>query len=220
MPALQTIQLLGALGTFSYLLARAASASGVAAFHRYAVIAQPREALPAMPAGYRVEELTAETLAGRSIDIGPAVQALRFAEGLTCLAAFDRKDNLVGTIWLRRESYHEDEVRVRFILPQSCCWDTGLWIRPQFRLSRAFAALWAGVGQWMADNGLTHSLSRISDYNLPAQLSHKRMGAKTLSHHVFVILGPWQWSSDTRPRFSRSANATMPQLDLRGLALQ
>ena len=220
MPAFQTIQLLGALGTFSYLLARAASASGVAAFYRYAVIAQPRETLPAMPAGYRVEELTAETLAVHSIDIGAEVQALRFAEGLTCLAAFNARNQLVGTIWLRLELYHEDEVRVRFLLPEGCCWDTGLWIRPQHRLSRAFAALWAGVGAWMAAQGLSHSLSRISDYNLPAQLSHKRMGARTLSHHVFIVLGPWQWSSYTTPRLTRSGQAALPELDLRGLALR
>jgi hypothetical protein len=214
-PALQTIQLLGALGTFSYLAARACRASGLVAFHRYAVIAQPRARLPVMPAGYRVEEMTAETLSCHAIDVGAEVQARRFAEGLTCLAAFDRRDRLVGLVWLRRELYHEDEVRVRFLLPDGCCWDTGLWIAPPHRLSRAFAALWAGVGEWMAAHGLSHSLSRISDYNLAAQLAHKRMGAQTLSHHVFITLGPWQWSSDTRPRLTRRDEAATPELDLR-----
>ena len=124
-PALQTIQLLGALGTFSYLAARACRASGLVAFHRYAVIAQPRDSLPVMPAGYRVEEMTAETLLSHVIDVGAEVQAMRFAEGLSCLAAFDRKGRLVGLIWLGRVRYDEDEVRVRFLLPDGCCWDTG-----------------------------------------------------------------------------------------------
>ena len=222
MAAIQTIQLLGMLGTFSYVLARAARASGVAAFHRYAIVSQPRERLPAMPAGYRVEALDAAALGGlgqggQRIDASAEVQALRFAAGLTCLGAFNRKDQLVGVIWLGTGRYDEDEVQARFLLPEGCCWDTGLWIAPKFRLGRAFAALWAGTGDWMAGRGLTHSLSRVSDYNLPAILSHKRMGARTLAHHTFIRVGAWQWSTHTRPRLVRGAGE-VPELDLRGAA--
>lgn len=221
--AIQTIQLLGMLGTFSYVLARAAQASGVAAFHRYAIVSQPRAQLPDMPAGYRVETLDAAALgalaaAGQRIDAPAEVQALRFAAGLTCLGAFNRKDQLTGVIWLGTGRYDEDEVQVRFLLPEHCCWDTGLWIAPKFRLGRAFAALWAGTGAWMAARGLTHSLSRVSDYNLPAILSHKRMGARTLAHHTFIRVGTWQWSTHTRPRLVRGGMVTAPELDLRGVA--
>lgn len=221
--AIQTIQLLGMLGTFSYVLARAAQASGVAAFHRYAIVSQPRAQLPDMPAGYRVEALDAAALgalaaAGQRIDAPAEVQALRFAAGLTCLGAFNRKDQLVGVIWLGTGRYDEDEVQVRFLLPEHCCWDTGLWIAPKFRLGRAFAALWAGTGAWMGLRGLTHSLSRVSDYNLPAILSHKRMGARTLAHHTFIRVGTWQWSTHTRPRLVRGDMVTAPELDLRGVA--
>lgn len=221
--AIQTIQLLGMLGTFSYVLARAARASGVAAFHRYAIVSQPRDRLPAMPAGYRVEALDAAALGalvqgGQRIDASAEVQALRFAAGLTCLGAFNRKDQLVGVIWLGTGRYDEDEVQARFLLPEGCCWDTGLWIAPKFRLGRAFAALWAGTGDWMAGRGLTHSLSRVSDYNLPAILSHKRMGARTLAHHTFIRVGAWQWSTHTRPRLVRGAGDGVPELDLRGVA--
>lgn len=218
MAAIQTIQLLGMLGTFSYVLARAARASGVAAFHRYAIVSQPRERLPEMPAGYRVEALTAEALAGHRIDAPADVQALRFAAGLTCLAAFNRKDQLVGVIWLGAGRHDEDEVQVSFLIPDDCCWDTGLWIPPKFRLSRAFAALWAGTADWMVGRGLTHSLSRVSDYNLPAILSHKRMGARTLAHHTFIGIGSWQWSTHTRPRLVRRAQQSPPELDLRSAA--
>ena len=221
--AIQTIQLLGMLGTFSYVLARAAQASGVAAFHRYAIVSQPRAQLPDMPPGYRVEALDAAALgalaaAGQRIDAPAEVQALRFAAGLTCLGAFNRKDQLTGVIWLGTGRYDEDEVQVRFLLPEHCCWDTGLWIAPKFRLGRAFAALWAGTGAWMAARGLTHSLSRVSDYNLPAILSHKRMGARTLAHHTFIRVGTWQWSTHTRPRLVRGGMVTAPELDLRGVA--
>lgn len=221
--AIQTIQLLGMLGTCSYILARAARASGVAAFHRYAIVSQPRERLPAMPAGYRVAALDAATLGalvqgGQRIDASADVQALRFAAGLTCLGAFNRKDQLVGVIWLGTGRYDEDEVQVSFLLPEGCCWDTGLWIAPRFRLGRAFAALWAGTAEWMAARGLTHSLSRVSDYNLPAILAHKRMGARTLRHHTFIRVGGWQWSTHTRPRLVRGAGDGVPELDLRGVA--
>ena len=70
----------------------------------------------------------------------------------------------------------------------------------------------------MVARGLTHSLSRVSDYNLPAILSHKRMGARTLAHHTFIRVGTWQWSTHTRPRLVRGGMVTAPELDLRGVA--
>lgn len=218
MPAWQTVQMLGALGALSYVAARVARASGVAALHRYVVVAQPRDRLPAMPAGYRVETMTPAALAGHTVDASPQVQAARFAGGLTCLAAFNRKGVLTGVVWLCGHRYDEDEVQVRFLLPDGCCWDTGLWIAPQYRLTRAYAALWAGAAEWMERNGYGHSLSRISDYNLAALHPHRRMGARVLSRHTFVRLGRWQWSFGTRPRLVRIAGG-VPDLDLRKAAL-
>ncbi len=150
MAALQTIQLLGLLGAVSYGLARLARASRSAAWHRYAVVAQPRSGLPTMPRGFAVRELSAAELAGQEIDASPAVQAERFAAGLTCLGAFDPRGQLTGLVWLGTGTYDEDEVAVRFLLPADCCWDTGLWIAPEHRMGRTFAALWAGVKAWMA----------------------------------------------------------------------
>lgn len=203
MAGMQTIQMLGLIGAASYLAARLARASGRAAFHRYAIVAQPRSGLPAMPRGFRVEELEAEDLAEHVIDAGPEVQAQRFAEGLSCLAVFDAKDQLTGLVWLREATYREDEVAARFVLPAQSCWDTGLWIAPEHRMGRSFAALWAGVGAWMDARGLSHSFSRISDYNLPALKSHQRMGAKVLIHFSFARLGNWQWCRTARPRLVR-----------------
>lgn len=214
----QTIQMLGLLGALSYALARMIGYSRRLRYFRYAIVAQPRGTLPVMPRGYRVEELTAETLARHEVDASPAVQAMRFAEGLTCLAAFDRRDRLTGLVWLRCATYNEDEVRVRFLLPERCCWDTGLWIRPEHRNGRTFAALWAGVAEWMAVRGLTHSLSRVSDYNLSALRAHRRMGASILTHCSFLRLGDWQWCRKTGPRLVRLTHGEPPQFDLRTLA--
>ena len=212
-----TIKMHGLIGAASYLAARLARGSGRAAFHRYAIVAQPRAALPPMPRGFIVRALEPQELAGHRVDAGPQVQARRFAEGLTCLAAFDAKQRLTGLIWLREDRHDEDEVAVRFLLPAGCCWDTGLWIAPQHRMGRSFAALWAGAGEWMDARGLSHSLSRISDYNLPALLAHKRMGAKVLAHRSFLQLGNWQWSASARPRLIRLDRDSGAELDLRGV---
>ncbi|HMT45584.1 MAG TPA: hypothetical protein PLL44_07650 [Novosphingobium sp.] len=217
MASAHTIQMLGLIGAASYLAARLARGSGKAAFHRYAIVAQPRAALPPMPRGFCVRALGPHELARYRVDVGPEVQARRFAEGLTCLAAFDAKQRLTGLVWLREHRHDEDEVAVRFLLPAGCCWDTGLWIAPQHRMGRSFAALWAGAGEWMDARGLTHSLSRISDYNLPALLAHKRMGAQVLAHRSFVQLGKWQWSAGARPRLIRLDGARGAELDLRGV---
>lgn len=216
---LNTIQMLGLAGALSYGIARVLSGTRAIAFHRYAIVCQPRSGLPEMPRGFRVEELDRAQLARHSVDIDPAVQARRFDEGLTCLGSFDLKGRLTGLIWLRAEMHLEDEVAVRFILPAHCCWDTGLWVAPQFRLGRSLAALWAGAGNWMDRHGAAYSLSRVSDYNLAALLSHRRMGAVVLAHHSFLKLGSWQWSRRTSPRLIKIGQAGSADLDLRLLDL-
>lgn len=214
MAGLQTLQMLGLIGAASYLAARLARASGRAAFHRYAIIAQPRAGLPTMPRGFRVAELDATALAQQDVDADAAVQALRFAGGLTCLGVFDPRDRLTGLIWLGEATYREDEVAVRFALPPQCCWDTGLWIAPEHRMGRSFAALWAGVADWMDARGLSHSLSRVSDYNHAALKSHQRMGAVVLAHHTFIRFGNWQWCRTARPRLVRLVSGREAALNL------
>ena len=218
MPVMHTVQMLGVIGAASYLAARVARASRRGAFHRYAILAQPRAGLPAMPRGYRVVELDQAGLAAHEVDADAATLALRFAAGLTCLGVFDPRGTLTGLVWLGTGTYLEDEVAVRFRLPAHACWDTGLWINPRHRLGRSFAALWAGVAAWMDARGLTCSLSRIADYNLPALTAHRRMGGAVMAHHSFLRIGPWQWSRTTRPRLVRlDPAAATPDLDLAGL---
>ena len=217
MAGLNTIHILGLAGALSYGIARVLSRSQGIAFHRYAIVCQPRAGLPQMPRGFRVEQLDPAQLARYRVDAACDVQARRFAEGLICLGSFDSKGRLTGLIWLRAGLHLEDEVAVRFILPESCCWDTGLWVAPQHRLGRSLAALWAGAGEWMDQNGFAHSLSRVSDYNLPALLSHRRMGARVLAHHSFVRLGTWQLSMATEPRLVNLARRQPGDLDLSGL---
>lgn len=221
---MHTIQMLGLIGAASYLAARAARGMGTLAWHRYAILAQPRAGLPVMPRGYAVRELAAAELAGlaqegQAVDASAAVRAERFAAGLTCLGVFDRHAALTGLVWLGQGTYREDEVAVRFVIPPRCCWDTGLWIAPEHRMGRSFAALWAGVGQWMDARGLRHSLSRVADYNLPALTAHRRMGAQVLSHRSFLRIGGWQWAGEAQPRLVRLGPAgAAAELDLGPLA--
>lgn len=221
---MHTIQMLGLIGAASYLAARAARGMGTLAWHRYAILAQPRAGLPVMPRGYAVRELAAAELAGlaqegQAVDASAAVRAERFAAGLTCLGVFDRRAALTGLVWLGQGTYREDEVAVRFVIPPRCCWDTGLWIAPEHRMGRSFAALWAGVGQWMDARGLGHSLSRVADYNLPALTAHRRMGAQVLSRRSFLRIGGWQWAGEAQPRLVRLGPAgAAAELDLGPLA--
>ena len=173
-------------------------------YWRYALVAVPVDRMPAMPAGYSVRPLTQDDLDAIIIDAPRRVQLDRHAQGMTCLGAFNRKDVLVGVTWVSLREAMEDDLSIRFIVPSGHCWDTGLWIVPQHRMSRAFTALWAGVGEWMRERDLIWSLSRIADYNIASSLSHRRLGARVLDHHVVLRLARWQIAFHARPRVIRA----------------
>lgn len=200
MPSFTTLQMLGLAGLVSYAAARLAAKAGVVGYNRYSLVAVPVTGMPAMPRGYRVEQLDLNTLASHEIDASAAVQSARFAQGLTCLGAFNASDKLVGVTWLGTEPFIEDEVHVRFSVPGNAGWDTGLWVKPQHRLGRGFAALWAGTAEWLQARDRHWSISRIADYNLPSILSHKRMGAVTVGHITAIRFSRWQWMAEGRPR--------------------
>ncbi len=203
LPAVSTIQLLGVAGLLSYAAARFAARAGILGYNRYSLVAVPVGGMPNMPRGFRVELLDANALAQCQIDVSTDVQATRFAQGLVCLGAFNAKNQLVGVNWVGCGPFVEDEVNVRFSVPENAGWDTGLWVRPEYRLGRGFAALWAGTAEWLHAQNLQWSISRIADYNLPSILSHKRMGAVTVGHITAVRLYKWQWMAQGRPRMVR-----------------
>jgi hypothetical protein len=201
LPSFTTLQLLGLAGVLSYAAARFAARAGVLGYNRYTLVAVPVDGMPKMPRGFRVEELGAAALATQKIDVSTEVQAARFAQGLTCLGAFNAKDELIGVNWIGVDPFIEDEVHVRFTVPAEAGWDTGLWVRPEHRLGRGFAALWAGTADWLRAQGREWSMSRIADYNLPSLLSHKRMGAVTVGHVTAIRFFHWQWMAEGRPRW-------------------
>jgi len=191
---------LGPAGFASYAFGRAAGLVPGVAWHRYRLVAVPVAGMPAMPRGFRVAPLTPAEVAAAAplLDLPPAAQAHRFGQGLTCLGAW-RGDRLVGVNWLTDAPFDEDEVAVRFVPPPGCGWDTGLYVRPEDRAGRAFAALWAGSGEWLAARGLGWSLSRIADYNLPSLRAHLRMGGVELGRFAALRAGRRQWLFGARP---------------------
>jgi hypothetical protein len=195
--------MLGLAGIASYAAARLAAKAGVLGYNRYSLVAVPVTGMPRMPRGFYVQPLDTAALEHHEIDASPEVQATRFAQGLTCLGAFNARDELVGVTWVGTEPFVEDEVHVRFFVPENAGWDTGLWVKPQHRLGRGFAALWAGTADWLQKHGRHWSMSRIADYNLPSILSHKRMGAVTVGHITAIRFFRWQWMADGRPRMVR-----------------
>ena len=193
MPLLVTAKMLGAAGLASYALARLSMHQRWIGWSRKHVVAVPVDALPPMPAGYTVRDMTADELSRHQIDIDGAAQATRFAQGLTCVAAFNRKDQLCGVIWLANGSCVEDGMPVRFVPPADAGFDTGMWIAPSHRLGRAFAALWAGVGAWLSARGLAWSISTIADYNFSSMAAHRRLGMIDLGCATFASLASQRW---------------------------
>ncbi len=215
MPDIVSLKMLGVMGVASYAAARLATKAGVLGYRRYVLVAVPVEGMPDMPRGFDVRPVAAGELARHEIDVGPDVQADRFAQGLTCLGAFNAKGTLVGVNWVGLSDYTESEVHVRFQVPDAAGWDCGLWIAPQYRLGRGFAALWAGTAAWLRMHGRDHSVSWIVDYNLPSLLSHRRMGAVTIAHLTAFRFFNWQYVGNGRPKMVRVGGANPAQFDLR-----
>ncbi|MBZ6380007.1 MULTISPECIES: hypothetical protein [Pacificimonas] len=198
---------LGWKGRLSYRVGRAAALIPGVHYHRYLILSQAAARLPAMPRGYSAGPVTPERLAGR-IDAAPEVISYRKAQGLVPIAA-ERGDSLLGVVWLTAAPFDEDEVRVRWVPPPGHAWDTGLWIDPRHRMTRAFATLWAGAGLWLAGQGLRGSASRIADYNRTSLAPHLRLGAEILGSVVAAGLGPVQIATKSADRFTLSRRATI-----------
>lgn len=199
-----TYRTLGPKGFVSYAVARVAAAMPRVAYHRYHIVAVPRSGMPSMPRGHAVRALDAHEIGyvAGDVDLTPATIDFRLKQGMRCLAAF-RGERLLGVTWLTERPFDEDEVSVRFVPPPGAAWDTGLYVRPEDRGGRAFAALWAGTAEWLRERGLDWSVSRINDYNDASWRSHMRMGGCRLDTLTALRVGEHQWIMSARPRHIR-----------------
>lgn len=193
MPALTTFKLLGLATVASYALARLAVRLRVMSWHRAFVVAVPRHRMPAMPRGFVVREVGIDELLRWPIDVTPAQQEARFAQGIACLAAFNSAGELTGVVWMSDRGCTEGDVALLTRPPEGGAWDTGMWIDPEHRLGRSFQALWAGVAAWLDARGLTASYSAIADYNVGSLGAHRRLGMERLGRITALRIGQWQW---------------------------
>lgn len=210
-----SFKVLGAIGLASYAAAYLCVQLRHVSYDRFLLIAVPVARLPDMPKGYSYRMLGPDDLAEFAIDIGPEIQAQRFAVGMQCLAIFDRRGELAGVSWLARRAYREGHLHVRFRLPDNAAWDTGLWVPEHKRMGRAFSATWGAIKHWLHGEGLDWTLSSIVDYNIPSILSHRRLGARTLGHVVVLRIGRWQFTVGARPFLTVRGRHAMPTAQLR-----
>lgn len=183
--------------TLSYIAQRLTGPVPGVGWHRYRLLAVPRAAMPAMPRGWHVESLSDVKLPG----VGAAAVTWRVRQGMTCLGAV-QDGRVMGVTFVTAGAFEEDEVPVRFVPPPGAGWDTGLYILPEARMGRAFAALWAGTAAWLAEQGLDWSMSRIADYNASSWAAHRRMGGREIGRLAVLTLGA--------RRFYFGGDRTMP----------
>lgn len=214
MPDIISLKMLGAAGVVSYAAARFAAKAGVIGYRRLVLVSVPVARMPTMPRGFTAKALSPDELKNHAIDVPEDTQADRFAQGLTCLGAFNAKGALVGVNWLGVSDFTESEVHVRFAVPSDAGWDCGLWIAPEYRLGRGFAALWAGTADWLRAQGRNCSVSWIVDYNIRSLLSHRRMGAETIGHLTAIRFFCWQYMAEGKPRMVRIDGPTPARFEL------
>lgn len=206
-----TYRTLGPKGFASYALSRAVAALPGIAYRRYQLIAVPRAAMPPMPRGHAARPLGANEIrhVAPDLELSGATIDFRLGQGMTCIGAF-RGERLLGVTWLTDRPFDEDEVAVRFVPPPVAGWDTGLYLRPEDRGGRGFAALWAGTADWLGERGLTWSMSRITDYNDGSWRAHARMGARTVDTLTALRIGDRQWLIGAQPRLTRLTPGASP----------
>lgn len=123
------------------------------------------------------------------------VIANRFRQGGLCFAAF-KGDEAIGSLWLARDEYWEDEVACRFVPEPAhlAVWDFDVYVKPEHRGGRVFAYLWDEAFQWLRDNGYQWTMSRIDGFNPASIRAHKRLGARVVGRGIFFVAGKLQIS--------------------------
>lgn len=205
-------KVIGAIGLASYTVAWLCTKLRRIDYHRFKLVAVHRGHLPRIPRGYHWRMLTAAELAGHPIDIGPEAQQARWQAGLQCLAVFDRQGEFAGCSWLGRHRAEEPHFGVGFDLPGGAAWDTGLWVPQDRRMTRAFSAIWAAIGEWLDSEGLDWTVSTIADYNVASILAHRRLGAVDLRNVVAVRLGHWRLTLGAWPLVQLARSPDFPRL--------
>jgi hypothetical protein len=210
-----SLKVIGAIGLASYALAYLCTRARHLAYYRFEVVVVDAARLPGLPRGYSWRLLGPQELAAHPIDVDATTQRARFAEGLQCLATFDSNGALAGISWMGQRSHEDPQYGVRYLLPANAAWDTGLWVPEDKRMTRAFSATWASMGEWLAGEGLECTISSIADYNVASLASHRRLGARRLRTITVLRLGALQLTLGARPWLLWRGTADPPTIEFR-----
>ena len=155
----------------------------------------------------------------------PEIKEARFAQNAICLGAF-RDERFIGYIWFCHGAYEEDEVRCTYLVtPQmQAVFDFDLYIFPEHRMGRGFAAIWHLASQYLRKNGIRFTYSRLTQFNLASGRAHDHLGWKGAGRALFLQAGPveimaatiWpylhiSWARDSRVRLRLVPTALQAQ---------
>lgn len=168
-----------------------------AAVRLYDLMEQPVDSSSPLPAAHaqhvRWQRLGPGSPELELMPVPASVRQARLAQGAHGLAVYLR-DKYVGYAWLAFDHHDEDEVRCRFGLeqPQRSAFDFDVYVFPQYRLGRAFAAVWHAVNAYLRERGVERTCSRISRFNVASQRAHAQLGARRVGSALFLQFGALQ----------------------------
>ncbi|MFG6428486.1 GNAT family N-acetyltransferase [Roseateles sp. LYH14W] len=206
-----------------YVAARAIQALslGRAELRKYYFVSQPIPSAPLLPknrgASIVVERIARQHPLVSAFPRPSQVIADRFDNDAICFLA-TKNGEFVGFLWLQAGSYREDEVRCLFTpLPaRRAIWDFDVHIEPAYRSSFAFARLWDTANQYLRDQDVCWSVSRISAFNAGSINAHARLGAFPIGAACFLKGRTWQLTLSSSPAFFHfsSGEHAVPQISL------
>jgi hypothetical protein len=165
----------------------------------YELMQQPVAAKPLLPPAHagqvRWVELGRDAPQLAEMPPPAAVKQARFDQGAACIAVYYR-EKYVGYVWFAFGHYEEDEVRCTFELaePTRSVFDFDVYVFPQHRVGRAFAALWHAANGYLLGRGVVRTCSRISRFNEASRRAHAQLGARVIGRALFLRLGRFEYT--------------------------
>lgn len=155
---------------------------------------QPITAKPLLPERFArsfvTREIEKDDPAILKMPIRPEILKLRLRQNTKCLGTYDRKNRLVGYVWLSFDTYEEDQARCTFVLspPDHSVFDFDLRVSPDYQMGIGFAALWHGVNRYLFERSVRFSFSRLDRFNQASAKAHNHLGWKRVGWAVIFQL--------------------------------
>jgi hypothetical protein len=157
----------------------------------YEFMVQPIRRAPLLPANLsknlEVRPILEGSLDVEQMEARPEIKAARFRHGARCLGVY-RKGDLMGYLWYAQDRYREDEVRCDYLLsePATSVFDFDLVVQPKYRMGLGFVGVWHGANELLSAQGVHHTFSRMTRFNLASRRAHLRLGARRIGRAIFL----------------------------------